>query len=119
MLMEHALHYAIAALAISVVLNIVLKKIGISQVIGYILTGTVIVYAFNLRHLNNSHTLEQIAEFGIVFLMFTIGLELSLPRLGALRKIVFVNGVLQVLVTASTVFALRSTSPTGSAQWAS
>jgi CPA2 family monovalent cation:H+ antiporter-2 len=106
MLMEHALHYAIAALAISVVLNIVLKKIGISQVIGYILTGTVIVYAFNLRHLNNSHTLEQIAEFGIVFLMFTIGLELSLPRLGALRKIVFVNGVLQVLVTASTVFAL-------------
>jgi CPA2 family monovalent cation:H+ antiporter-2 len=106
MLMEHALHYAIAALAISVVLNIVLKKIGISQVIGYILTGTVIVYAFNLRHLNNSHTLEQIAEFGIVFLMFTIGLELSLPRLGALRKIVFVNGILQVLVTASTVFAL-------------
>lgn len=104
--MEHTLHYAIAALAISVVLNIVLKKIGISQVIGYILTGTVIVYAFDLRHLNNSHTLEQIAEFGIVFLMFTIGLELSLPRLGALRKIVFVNGVLQVLVTASTVFAL-------------
>ena len=104
--MEHALLYAVSALAISVVLNIILKKIGVSQVIGYILTGTIIVYAFDLRHMNDSHTLEQIAEFGIVFLMFTIGLELSLPRLGALKQIVFVNGAMQVTVTALVVFAL-------------
>lgn len=104
--MEHALLYAVSALAISVILNIVLKKIGVSQVIGYILTGTIIAYAFGLHHLNDSHTLEQIAEFGIVFLMFTIGLELSLPRLGALKQVVFVNGLLQVSVTAVTVFAL-------------
>ncbi len=104
--MEHALLYAVSALAISVVLNIMLKKIGVSQVIGYILTGTVIAYGFDLHHLNDSHTLEQIAEFGIVFLMFTIGLELSLPRLGALKQIVFVNGLLQVSVTAVTVFVL-------------
>ena len=104
--MEHTLLYAVTALAISVVLNIILKKIGVSQVIGYILTGTIIVYAFDLRHMNDSHTLEQIAEFGIVFLMFTIGLELSLPRLGALRQIVFANGALQVLATAAIVFAL-------------
>jgi len=104
--MEHPLLYAVTALAISVVLNIILKKIGVSQVIGYILTGTIIVYAFDLRHLNDSHTLEQIAEFGIVFLMFTIGLELSLPRLGTLKQIVFFNGALQVTVTAAVVFAL-------------
>jgi len=104
--MEHALLYAVTALAISVVLNILLKKIGVSQVIGYILTGTVITYVFGLRSLNDSHALEQIAEFGIVFLMFTIGLELSLPKLGALRRIVFVNGALQVTVTGATVFAL-------------
>ena len=104
--MEHALLYAVSALAISVVLNIILKKIGVSQVIGYILTGTIIVYLFDLRHMNDSHTLEQIAEFGIVFLMFTIGLELSLPRLGALGRIVFANGALQVTVTAVIVFFL-------------
>ncbi|HHH72675.1 MAG TPA: potassium transporter, partial [Sulfuricurvum sp.] len=104
--MEHALLYTTAALAISVILNIVLKKFGVSQVIGYILTGTIIVYAFDLRHLNDSHALEQIAEFGIVFLMFTIGLELSLPRLGALKQIVFVNGFMQVTVTAAIVFSL-------------
>jgi monovalent cation:H+ antiporter-2, CPA2 family len=104
--MEHALLYAVTALAISVVLNIVLKKIGISQVIGYILTGTIIVYAFDLRDLNDSHALEQIAEFGIVFLMFTIGLELSLSRLGALKQIVFFNGAMQVLLTAVIVYGL-------------
>jgi CPA2 family monovalent cation:H+ antiporter-2 len=103
--MDQPLIYAVTALAISVILNILLKKIGVSQVIGYILTGTIIVYAFDLRHFSDSHTLEQMAEFGIVFLMFTIGLELSLPRLGALKQIVFVNGLLQVLVTAVTVFA--------------
>ncbi len=102
--MEHALLYAVAALAISIVLNLVLVRIGVSQVIGYIFTGTVLVYAFDLRHLNDSHVLEQIAEFGIVFLMFTIGLELSLPRLGALKKIVFLNGAMQVLLTALAVF---------------
>jgi monovalent cation:H+ antiporter-2, CPA2 family len=104
--MDHTLLYAVSALAISVVLNIILKKIGVSQVIGYILTGTIIVYAFDLRHMNDSHTLEQIAEFGIVFLMFTIGLELSLPRLGALKQIVFANGILQVTATAAIVFVL-------------
>lgn len=104
--MENTLLYAVTALAISVVLNLLLKRIGISQVIGYIFTGTIIVYAFDLRHLNDSHLLEQIAEFGIVFLMFTIGLELSLPRLGALKKIVFLNGAMQVAFTAAAVFGL-------------
>ncbi len=104
--MENTLLYAVAALAISVVLNLLLKRLGISQVIGYIFTGTIIVYAFDLRHFNDSHLLEQIAEFGIVFLMFTIGLELSLPRLGALKKIVFLNGAMQVAFTAAAVFGL-------------
>lgn len=102
--MEHILLYSITALAISVVLNLVLKRIGVSQVIGYILTGTIIAYAFDLSHLNGSHTLEEIAEFGIVFLMFTIGLELSLPRLNTIKQIVFLNGALQVVVTAASVF---------------
>lgn len=104
--MDHILLYAVSALAISVILNLMLRRIGVSHVIGYILTGTIIVYAFDLRYLNDSHLLEQIAEFGIVFLMFTIGLELSLPRLGALKQIVFVNGMLQVTMTAAIVFAL-------------
>ena len=48
--------YVTAALAISVVLNILLKRLDISQVIGYIATGTIIAYAFDLRHLILTHS---------------------------------------------------------------
>ena len=94
--MENAILYVIAALGISVILNIFLKRIGVSQIIGYILTGTIIVYAFDLRHLNDSHALEMVGEFGIVFLMFTIGLEISLAKMGTMKKEIFGNGLMQV-----------------------
>jgi len=104
--MEHAFLYIIVALGISIIINIFLKRIGVSQIIGYIFTGTIIVYAFDLRHLNNSHTLEMIGEFGIVFLMFTIGLEISLAKMGSMRKEIFGNGLMQVGLTAIAVYLL-------------
>lgn len=104
--MENALLYIIVALGISIIINIFLKRIGVSQIIGYILTGTIIVYAFDLRHLNNSHTLELMGEFGIVFLMFTIGLEISLAKMGSMRKEIFGNGLMQVTVTAVVVYLI-------------
>ncbi|NWG30353.1 MAG: cation:proton antiporter, partial [Rhodocyclaceae bacterium] len=48
---------------------------------------------------------RRLAEFGVVFLMFTIGLEFSLPRLFAMQRIVFGLGLLQVLVTMAAVAA--------------
>jgi len=102
--MHQVILYVTLALAISVVLNILFKRLGISQVIGYILTGTIIAYAFDLKHLADSRALGEIAEFGIVFLMFSIGLEMSLERLRSLRRFVFLNGGLQVMVTALLLF---------------
>ena len=90
------LSYVIAALAISIVLNLILKHFGVSQIIGYIMTGTIIVYLFDLHAMKESHELEMVGEFGIVFLMFTIGLEMSLRTLRSMKKLVFVNGALQV-----------------------
>lgn len=101
--METALIYVVAALGFSTVLNIVLKRFGISQIIGYILTGTALAYAFDIRHVS-SDSLELIGEFGIVFLMFTIGLEIPLARLNTMKQIVFVNGALQVTVSAFLFF---------------
>lgn len=97
--MEQSLLYIIIALGSSIVINLLLKKIGVSQIIGYIITGTTITYALDLHHLSNSHTLETIGEFGIVFLMFTIGLEISLAKMGNMRKEIFLNGFLQVSLT--------------------
>ena len=104
--MENTLLYVIVALGISIVINIFLKKFGISQIIGYILTGTIIVYAFDLRYMNDSHALEMVGEFGIVFLMFTIGLEISLAKMGSMKQQIFGNGMMQVAFTALVVYAI-------------
>jgi CPA2 family monovalent cation:H+ antiporter-2 len=105
-LMDSALLYIVVALGVSTVLNIFLKRFGISQIIGYIFTGTIMVYAFDLRYMNDSLTLEHIGEFGIVFLMFTIGLEISLAKMNSMKKEIFFNGFLQVGFTALIVYAI-------------
>lgn len=98
--MNSILIYIVVALGVSTVLNIFLKRFGISQIIGYILTGTVMIYAFDLKELEHSHTLEHIGEFGIVFLMFTIGLEISLDKMNNMKKEIFGNGFMQSTLTA-------------------
>jgi CPA2 family monovalent cation:H+ antiporter-2 len=53
-----------------------------------------------LRAMEESHEVEAIAEFGVVFLMFSIGLEFSLQKLRAMRALVFGFGFAQVALTA-------------------
>ncbi len=94
------LEIIIFTLLISTILNIVLKKFGIPTIIGYITTGTIIAYGFNLHDAVHNHDLKQIAEFGVVFLMFTIGLEFSMQHLIKMKKEVFLYGMSQVVITA-------------------
>lgn len=103
--MDNVLLYIVVALGLSTVLNLIFKRLGISQIIGYILTGTLLAYVFDIRHVD-SHSLDLLAEFGIVFLMFTIGLEISLSRLNTMKQIVFVNGAMQVGITSLVFFAI-------------
>jgi len=94
------------SLAIASVLNIVLKKFSVSHVVGYIVTGTIIS---NLFHFNGSESLsylELIGEFGIVFLMFTIGLEMSFSKLKNMKEVIFVNGLVQVCMSALIIFSI-------------
>ncbi|MFT5835902.1 MAG: CPA2 family monovalent cation:H+ antiporter-2 [Sulfurimonas sp.] len=104
--MDTALLYIVMALGVSTVLNIFLKRLGVSQIIGYILTGTIMVYAFDLRDISNSGTLEHIGEFGIVFLMFTIGLEISLRKMNSMKIEIFLNGSMQVGFTTLVVYSI-------------
>jgi len=103
--MDNILLIIFAAICIATILNILLKRFGISHIIGYILSGTIVSYAFEFNG-SNFHSLELIAEFGIVFLMFTIGLELSLDKIRRMKEVLFVNGVLQVAVSATTIFII-------------
>ena len=79
-------------LAIATVFNIVLKKFSISHIIGYIITGTIISDLFDFNGSENFNSWELIGEFGIVFLMFAIGLELSFSKLKKMKEMVFLMG---------------------------
>ncbi|RBQ30906.1 potassium transporter [Arcobacter sp. FW59] len=101
--MEHFLTTLFLAIFLATVLNIILKKFGISQIIGYILTGIIISYGFHFKGANMD-SLDAIAEFGIVFLMFTIGLEISIEKIKKMKEILLLNGFLQVAISAILIF---------------
>lgn len=94
------------ALGIAVVINIFFKRIDIPVIIGYIVTGVIILYAFDLRAVSASEDLNKIAEFGIVFLMFMIGLEFSFTRIKAMKQEVLILGSLQMILTTSVFFLI-------------
>ena len=58
----------VTTLFLALVINIFLKQIHLPTIIGYIFTGTVIAYFFDLHDAVNNHSLKEIAEFGVVFL---------------------------------------------------
>lgn len=89
----------VITLMIAILLNILLKKFHISTIVGYIFTGTIIAYFMGFSKITQDE-LAHIAEFGIVFLMFTIGLEFSIHHLKQMKKEVFVFGGLQVLLVS-------------------
>lgn len=91
----------LSATAIATVLNIVLKRFNIPTIIGYIITGFTIASVYELGQ--NNESLTHIAEFGIVFLMFTIGLEFSLQHLMGMKKDVFLNGFFQVALVGGII----------------
>ena len=92
------------AIFIASILNILLKKLDLPTAIGYIFTGIIIAQIFGSDS-NHAKILEHISELGIVFLMFTIGLEFSFSELRAMKKQVLLYGSLQVILS-SLVFAL-------------
>ena len=86
------------AIFIASLFNIFLKRFDFPTAIGYIFTGIIIAEFFHLN-VHNTETLEYVSEFGIVLLMFTIGLEFSFRELQIMKKEVFVYGFLQVFLT--------------------
>ena len=72
---------------------------GGSSVLGFLMGGA-LIGPHALGIVQNVNTVSHIAEFGVVFLMFNIGLELSLERLQSMQKYVFGLGSVQVLSCA-------------------
>ncbi|CAI0427135.1 unnamed protein product [Linum tenue] len=87
----------------SVIFVPIFQKIpGGSPVLGYLAAG-ILIGPYGLSIIRHVHGTKAIAEFGVVFLLFNIGLELSVERLSSMKKYVFGLGSAQVLVTAAAV----------------
>jgi CPA2 family monovalent cation:H+ antiporter-2 len=112
---------ALVVLGTAGILVPIVSRLGFSPTLGYLVAGAIlgplglgsfirsypILYWFTVGEAKN---VEGIAELGVVFLLFLIGLELSFQRLLTMRRYVFGLGGLQVLITAALIF--------GVARWA-
>ncbi len=78
--------------------TIVFRYIRLPVIFGYIVAG-VIIGPYALALLPNLADIRVLADFGVVFLMFTVGLEFSLTELFKLKFAVFVLGGCQVFVS--------------------
>lgn len=92
--LELVLLYLLAAV-VGVVLCRLMK---LPPMIGYLVVG-VVIGPHTLALAKDSAGVRYLAEFGVVFLMFVIGLEFNLPKLRSMRKLVFGLGLSQVLIT--------------------
>lgn len=81
------------------------KRFGIATVLGYLITG-LILGPSALDVAGDAESLLHFSEFGVVMLLFIIGLELQPSRLWALRRSIFVLGGLQVGVTGTILMAI-------------
>ena len=79
------------------------RSLKLPPMLGYLAAG-VLIGPHALALAQNSESVRHLGEFGVVFLMFAIGLEFSLPKLRAMRRNVFGLGLLQVLLSMGLAF---------------
>ena len=94
-------HYLIDILALlagAVVAVPIFHRLGLSSILGY-LTAGIVIGPWGFGTIDQVEEARHIAEFGVVFLLFIIGIELKPSRLWALRRTVFGLGSAQVILT--------------------
>lgn len=100
---NNVLVIVITLIAAAVFVVAIFKKLKLSPVLGYLVAGAVIG-DHGLKVVTYNQT-SFLGELGVVFLLFAIGLELSMERLKAMRRYVFGLGSLQVLITSLVITA--------------
>lgn len=96
--MTSTLYIVLVLLASAVVGIALLRSFKLPAVFAYLLIG-IAVGPYALGWVPDTQQTRYLAEFGVVFLMFSVGLEFSLPQLKAMRTVVFGLGLAQVVVT--------------------
>jgi glutathione-regulated potassium-efflux system ancillary protein KefC len=108
-LLVHVVYFLLAAL----VLVPLAKRVGMGSVLGYLAAGAVIG-PWGLALIDNVEDILSISEFGVVLLLFLIGLELKPSKLWSLRRPIFGWGGIQVLLVSA---ALAGAALVSGADW--
>jgi len=99
------IHQALVYLAAGVIVVPLFKRLGLGSVLGYLIAGAAIG-PWGLALVSAPEAILQIAEFGVVLLLFLVGLELNPTRVWQLRKPIFGMGATQVATTIAVVAAI-------------
>src|SRR5689334_14581164 len=75
------------------------KALKLSPIVGYLIAG-LSIGPHALRFITDVERIQIISEFGVVFLLFTIGLKMPMRRFQVLKRYVFGLGAAQVILTA-------------------
>ncbi len=97
----------IILLGISVPISIILMRIGLPTIVGFLLTG-VIIGPFGFGLVTEVHKIEVLAEIGVVLLLFTIGLEFKVSRMLKIKREAMLGGGLQLALTGLLVLGLTT-----------
>lgn len=95
--MTSFIHYALIFMGASIVLVPLFHRIGLGSVLGYLLAGLAIGPG-GLGLIENVESVAQLGEFGVIFLLFIIGLEMQPSKIWAMRHALLKLGVGQVLL---------------------
>ncbi|WP_312527562.1 glutathione-regulated potassium-efflux system protein KefC [Comamonas sp.] len=105
--MEHApawLTYTFLYLAAAVIAVPISRALGLGTIIGYLVAG-MIIGPSGLQLVSNVQDILHFSEFGVVLMLFLIGLELQPSRLWSMRRPIFGVGTAQVLLCTAGLFA--------------
>ena len=101
------------SIIVAAALALVAHRLGQPLIIGYIVAGAILGPHVGLNVIDDEHSIELIAEIGLILLLFLIGLELSLPRLLQAGRTIMVSGLLKVPLCAGVARAGQGPAPAG------
>lgn len=89
-------------IGLAIVTVVLFRRLHLPSIIGFLAAG-VLAGPHALGLIKDPHQVEQMAEIGVILLLFTIGIEFSLKELMRIRKLVFLGGGAQLLLTITAV----------------
>ena len=96
--MANSLQLVLILLAVAVCVVVLCRILRLPAILGYLIVG-ILIGPHALGWIPDAPQTRHLAEFGVVFLMFSIGLEFSLARLRSMQRVVFGLGTAQVAAT--------------------